>query len=178
MDMMYSISAWSRLAPQTYRIEEDKKRKYKPDKKFNKKYYLKRSIRRKPYLDPNKHVRKYNPRRIYKNKLRLYACGELDHLSNICPRKKNLYDTRSLLLECTNEELVEVDEDISDIETIYSIVSVKDGKENSESENEDLDIELDLFITEFMDQVIDSESNQVKIDELYKAKNILYSKLK
>ena len=29
-----------------------------------------------------------------------------------------------------------------------------------------------------MDQVIDSESNQVKIDELNTAKNILYLKLK
>ena len=102
------------FTPQTYEIEEEKKdRKYKPYKKHNKKYYLKRLIRRKAYLDPTKHVRKYNPRRIYKNKLRCYTCGELDHLSNNCPRKKNLYNTISLLLECTNEELVEVDEDIS-----------------------------------------------------------------
>ena len=133
------------FTPQTYRIKKEKKfRKYKPYKKHNKKYYLKRSIRRKPYLDPNKHVRKYNPRRIYKNKLRCSACGELDHLSNNFPRKKNLYNTRSLLLECTNEELVEVDEDISDTEIIYSIVSIKEEKENSESDNEDFNIELDL----------------------------------
>ena len=43
-----------------------------------------------------------------------------------------------MLLECTNEELVEIDEEISNIETIYSIVSIKEGKENSDSENEDL----------------------------------------
>ena len=103
------------FTPQTYGIEEEKKeRKYKRYKKFNKKYYLKRYTRRKLYIDPNKHVRKYNPRRIYKNKLRCYACGELDHLCNNCPRKKILYNTRSLLLECTNEELVEVDEKIPD----------------------------------------------------------------
>ena len=98
---------------QTYGIEENKKeRKYKPHMKFNKTYYVKRSIQRKSYLDPNKHIRKYNLRRFYKNKLRCYGCRELDHLRNNCPRKKNLYNTRSLLLECTNEELVEVDEDI------------------------------------------------------------------
>ena len=120
------------FTPQTYEIEEEKKeRKYKPYKKFNKKYYLKRSFRRKPYLNPNKHVRKYNLRKIYKNKLRCYACAELDHLSNNCLRKKNLYDTRSLLIECTKEKLVEVEEDISYTKTIYSIVSIKGEKENS-----------------------------------------------
>ena len=43
-----------------------------------------------------------------------------------------------MLLECINEELVEIDEEISDTETIYSIVSITEGKQNSDSENEDL----------------------------------------
>ena len=34
-----------------------KKRKYKPYKKYNKRYFLKGSTRRKPYLDPNRHVK-------------------------------------------------------------------------------------------------------------------------
>ena len=38
-----------------------------------------------------------------------------------------------MLLECTNEEFVEIDEEIFDIETIYSIVSIKEGKENSDT---------------------------------------------
>ena len=97
---------------------------------------------RKPYLDPNRHVGKYNPKRIYKNKLKCYAYGEPDHLSSNCPRKKNLYNTRSMLLERTNEELVEINEEISDTKTIYSIVSIKEGKENSDSENEDIINEL------------------------------------
>ena len=97
-------------------------------KKYNKKYFLKRSTRRKPYLDPNKHVRKYNLKRIYKNKLKCYACGVPDHLSTNYPRKKNLYNTRSMLLESTNEELVEIEEEISNTETIYNIVSIKEGK--------------------------------------------------
>ena len=46
-----------------------------------------------------------------------------------------------MLLECTNEELIEIDEEIYDIETIYNI-SIKEGKENSNSENEDLINEL------------------------------------
>ena len=72
-------------------------------------------------------MRKYNPKKIYKNKLKCYACGEPDHLSTNCLRKKNLYNTRSMLLECTNEELLAIDEEISDTETIYSIVSIKQG---------------------------------------------------
>ena len=50
------------FTPQTYGIEEKKKKKkkYKPYKKYNKRYFLKRSTRRKPYLDPNRHVKKYN----------------------------------------------------------------------------------------------------------------------
>ena len=61
-----------------------------------------------------------------------------------------------MLLECTNEELVEIDEEISDTQTIYSIVSIKERKENSNSENEDLlnDLavaELEFLGTEFMD---------------------------
>ena len=59
-----------------------------------------------------------------------------------------------MLLECTNEELVEIDEEIYVTKTIYSIVSIKEGKENSDSENEDLinDLaELDFLNTEFMD---------------------------
>ena len=143
------------FTPQTYGMEENRKeKKYKPYKKYNKRYFLKRSTRRKPYLDPSRHVRKYNPKRIYRNKLKCYACGEPDHLSTNCPRKKNLYNTRSMLLECTNEELVEIDEEISDTEKIYSIVSITEGKQNSDSENEDLinDLaELEFPNTEFMD---------------------------
>ena len=132
---------------QTYGMEENRKeKKYKPYKR----YFLKRSTRRKLYLDPNRHVRKYNPKRIYKNKLKCYVCEESDHLSTNCPRKKNLYNTRSMLLECTNEELVEIDEEISDTETIYSIVSIKEGKENTDSENEDLLNDLALAELEFL----------------------------
>ena len=106
-----------------------KKRKINHKENIKKRYFIKISTRRKPYLDPNRHVRKYNPKRIYKNKLKCYACGEPDHLSTNCPRKKNLYNTRSMILECTNEELVEIDEEISDTETIYNIVNIKEGKE-------------------------------------------------
>ena len=51
---------------------------------------------------------------------------ELDHLSTNCPRKKKLYNTRSMFLECTNEELVEIDEEISYTETIYSICKTRE----------------------------------------------------
>ena len=65
-----------------------------------------------------------------------------------------------MLLECTNEELVEIEEEILDTETIYSIVGIKEGKENLDSENEDLInelTELDLSRTEFMDKICEHE---------------------
>ena len=65
-----------------------------------------------------------------------------------------------MLLECTNEELAEIDEEISDTETIYRIVSIKEGKENSNSENEDLInelTELDFLGVEFMDIICEHE---------------------
>ena len=43
-----------------------------------------------------------------------------------------------MLLERTNEELVEIDEEIYDTEMIYSIVSITEGKQNSNNESEDL----------------------------------------
>ena len=47
------------FTPKTYGMEENRKeKKYKPYKKYNKRYFLKRSTRRKPYLDPSRHVRK------------------------------------------------------------------------------------------------------------------------
>ena len=55
-----------------------------------------------------------------------------------------------MLLECTNEELVEIDEEISDTETIYIIVSIKEGKENEDSENEDLLNDLAITELEFL----------------------------
>ena len=39
-------------------LKKNKKKK----KKYNKRYFFKRSTRRKPYLDPNRHVKKYNPK--------------------------------------------------------------------------------------------------------------------
>ena len=43
-----------------------------------------------------------------------------------------------MLLECINEKLMEIDKETSYTETIYSIVSIIEGKQNSDSENKDL----------------------------------------
>ena len=51
-----------------------------------------------------------------------------DHLSTNCLRKKNLYNAKRMLLKRTNEEIVEIDEEIYDTETIYSIISIKEGQ--------------------------------------------------
>ena len=58
-----------------------------------------------------------------------------------------------MLLECTNEELVKIDEEISDTETIYSIVSIKEGKENSDRENEDILNDLAVIEPEFRNRI-------------------------
>ena len=58
-----------------------------------------------------------------------------------------------MLLECTNEELVEIDEKISNTETIYNIVSIKEGKENPDSENKDLINDL-AEMSEIVDLIV------------------------
>ena len=69
-----------------------------------------------------------------------------------------------MLLKCTNEELVEIDKEVTDTETIYSIVSIKEEKENSDSENEDLINELeeqDFLGIEFMDIICEHEWKKI-----------------
>ena len=102
---------------QNYEKEQRQKPKYNKRYRNNKRYYLRRSNARKPHLLKDKHVRKFNPTRRYVNKLNCYACGEPNHLATNCPKRKNLYNRQSQLIEIVNEDLVEVDNYMSDTES-------------------------------------------------------------
>ena len=105
--------------------KEKEKKKYKKDKyKNKKKYYLKKSSARKSYLNKDRHVRKYNPRRNYNNKLACFTCGSTDHLSQECNHKNNLHNKNLILVECVNNNILEVDKYMDGNESIYIIVSI------------------------------------------------------
>ena len=145
--------------------------KEKPKKKFkkrpyyqpynNRRYYLRRSSAKKPYLNKDRHVRKYRNDRNYKNKLECFTCGSIEHLANVCPKRNNNRTRNSQLIEDFQETLINVDEYMSDNESIYSVVSVemeeRNYSENSDSDNEefineigmelkDLDLELSTMM--------------------------------
>lgn len=84
---------------------------------------------RKPYLNKEKNVRRFKPKKIYLNTITYFACNEPGYLSSACPNKKNLYTKESIGVKCTNLDLIEVQSDISDTSSIYSIISVDDKGE-------------------------------------------------
>ena len=73
-------------------IKKKKYKKYNPqnNKRYNKKgYFLRKSSARKPYLNMDRHVRKYRTDRNYKNKLECFTCGSIEYLANTCPKRYN-----------------------------------------------------------------------------------------
>ncbi|WMV29160.1 hypothetical protein MTR67_022545, partial [Solanum verrucosum] len=125
-------------------------KKYKPyyNQQYNKKYYLRKSSARKPYLNKDRHVRKYRNDKNYKNKLECFTCGSIEHLANVCPKRNNSRTRNSQLIEDFQETLINVDEYMSDNESIYSIVSVEieetTRSDESDSANEELINEIGL----------------------------------
>ena len=53
-------------------------------------------------------------------------CGSINHLVKDCTKRKNYHNKESILVECVNEDLLHVDEYVSDTESIYSIISSQD----------------------------------------------------
>lgn len=92
---------------------------------IRKKYYLRKSSARKPYLDRNRHVRKYRNNMNYKNKLECFTCGSSEHLANTCPKKYNSRTRNAQLIIEFKKTLINVDEYMSDTESIYSVVSIE-----------------------------------------------------
>ena len=123
--------------PQHY--GEQKINKRRPKRQGNKRYFIKKSFAKKPYLNKERHVRRYNDKRIYKNKLNCYSCGSEDHLATTCPSRINSKQKNSLLVNEINQDLIEIDEYVSDTESIYSIVSINlTNKADSSDSDDDL----------------------------------------
>lgn len=116
----------------------------KKGRKTRTKYAIKKSNQRKPFLNPAKHVRKYNPTRPYKRNCRCFICGDENHLANVCPKKESKHIAKANIIKDVNTILVNVDEDTLDTESIWSIeefevlrsdISSDDNSSDSESED-------------------------------------------
>ena len=144
-------------------------KKMKPQirRPFKKKFYLKISKSRKPYLNKDHHVRKFDKNRDYKNKLSCFTCGSTDHLVRECTKRKNYHNKEFFLIECVKEDLLHIDEYISDTESIYSIISSIDP-------NELEDIVSDTEEDEFVDNILESSRKyrNKQIDDINKLDQI------
>ena len=110
---------------------------------------LKRSKSRKPYLSKDRHVRKFDKNRDYKNKLSCFTCGYADYLVKNCTKRKNYHNKKSILVEYVNEDLLYINEYVSDTKSIYSIISYQDSSEIEE-------IDSDSDNNEFIDSILES----------------------
>lgn len=85
-------------------------------------------------------------------KINYTASGSTDHLANTCTKRQNKKDRNSMLIEETQENLLSVDEYMSDTESIYSIISIvaydQDNDTSSDDENDlitDFGVERNYF---------------------------------
>lgn len=151
--------------PQNYGSTNKEKNRPKKYKKYpnRERYFLRKSNARKPYLNKDKHVRRFNKQRDYKSKLSCYTCGSTNHLARECNKRHNIHNKQSILVNCVNEDLIEVDEYIGDTESIYSIVSIENEMcQDTSSEEEENGITTSML--EFNRKC--KESYEEKIGEL------------
>ena len=146
--------------PLTYGEERYKNRKYhKPQNRDNrnfrtkKRYFLRRSDNRAPYLH-KRNVRRYDSRKNYDKTCRCFICNSPEHLSKTCPNKdqkryssKYEEQERVLIIDSINENILVCDEEIKDDESIYSII------ETDELDNEILEEESSEDELDFIDQI-------------------------
>ncbi|XP_031102655.1 uncharacterized protein LOC116006432 [Ipomoea triloba] len=105
----------------------------KPKRNYVKRKYIRKSTAKKPYLNKDKHVTKYNPNKNYKKTITCYACQKPGHLSSVCPNRNNLFNEEANLVNTINEDILEITSDISDTSEIWSICSLE-GFETKEVE--------------------------------------------
>ena len=65
-----------------------------------------------------------------------------------CTKRKNYHNKESILIDCVNEDLLHVDEYVSDTKSIYSIISYQDPNDIQVS---DQDSDDDQFIGEILE---------------------------
>ncbi|RCV38107.1 hypothetical protein SETIT_8G115800v2 [Setaria italica] len=165
--------------PLTYGEEKYRNKKYpknykKGNVKTKKRYFLRRSDNRAPFLH-KRNVRRYNPRKNYDSTCRFFICNSPDHLSKTCPNKdKKRYSNKQeeqenvLIIDSVNENILVCDDDIMDDESIYSIIETDEIEYNEEDESSDEEInlieELAGLKIEMMDQIIrDHKRDDVNI---------------
>ena len=92
---------------QTYGASCSKpKKKYKCFKVSSKKrYFLRKYDKRKPYLNEEKHVRKFKPYRNYRNHLNCYVCSTNGHLAKTCPKRIIILIERPVIRQTSNQTL-------------------------------------------------------------------------
>lgn len=115
--------------PQTYGRNEPKQRsppKQKPKWVVNKKTYgIRQSANaKKPHLDKDKHVRKYQPTKPYRKKLQCFICNSTAYLARDYATRSNSQSKEAVAIECTNLNLIRTDEDILIEESIWSIFTI------------------------------------------------------
>ena len=127
---------------------------------------MKRSRSKRLYLYKDKHVRKFDKNRDCKNKLSYFTCGSTKHLVRDYTKRKNHHNKESILVDCVKEDLLHVDEYISDTENIYSIISYQDPNDKGE-------IETDSDNNEFIDNILESSRKykDKQIDDIEKIRS-------
>ena len=71
----------------------------------------------------------------------------------MCPKRQNKYDKNSVLVECVQEDLITIDKQLSDTESIWSTELVEDAnyKNFSDSESSDEEEDTQTLINKFKD---------------------------
>jgi hypothetical protein len=170
--------------PLTYGEERSRNKKYsKNSKNFEKenirtkkRYFLRRSDNRAPFLH-KRNVRRYNPRKNYDSTCRCFICNSPDHLSRTCPNKdKKRYSNKQeeqekvIIIDSVNENILVCDDDIRDDESIYSIIETNEIEYDveNESSDEELDLidELSGLKIEMMDQIVYKYKEEYTKDNL------------
>ena len=153
--------------PQKYDKTDKNNKPFTIRKPFKKKFYLKRSKSRKHYLSKEHHVRKFNKNKEYINKLSSFTCGSTDHLVRDCTKRKNHHNKKFVLMDCDNEDLLHIDEYVSDTESIYSIISYVDPNELEEVESDNEENEFIDNILKSLRKYKDKQINDInKLDQI------------
>lgn len=74
-------------------------------------------------------MRRYNSKNVYNNKLTCFACQEEDHFTTQSPKIKILHNKNAILIKCINIDLLEIDSQLFDNSSIYSIISIDELEE-------------------------------------------------